>query len=61
MICSVSLALFLALAAAIEACTDDPAGWVDSWGYSCADYADGEWCTESGGYGPGWDFSWGTF
>ena len=32
----------------------DP-NFIDSGGYTCQDYADYEYCTPFGGYGPGWD------
>uniref|UniRef100_A0A7S0FVJ3 Uncharacterized protein n=1 Tax=Pyrodinium bahamense TaxID=73915 RepID=A0A7S0FVJ3_9DINO len=28
--------------------------WKDSWDYSCNDYKRWNWCTRTGGYGPGW-------
>ena len=41
-------------------CTDI-AGWSDSFGYTCADYANLNYCTSTGGFGIGWDPTWGTF
>ena len=41
-------------------CVDDPFGWVDSTGADCATYSQNDWCTSSGGVGPGWDTNWGT-
>ena len=29
--------------------------FMDSGGYTCQDYADYEYCTPFGGYGPGWN------
>lgn len=40
-------------------CLDRP-NWVDSYGYTCKLYADGQYCTADGGFGPGWDPSWGS-
>ncbi|CAK0868355.1 unnamed protein product [Prorocentrum cordatum] len=42
-------------------CTDYPPGWSDSDGDECYSYEFNEFCTASGGYGAGWDQSWGTF
>ncbi|CAK0868359.1 unnamed protein product [Prorocentrum cordatum] len=42
-------------------CTDYPPGWSDSDGDECYSYEFNEFCTASGGYGPGWDQGWGTF
>jgi len=39
----------------------DKIGWNDTDGDSCATYADDEWCTPTGGYGPGWHEEWGSF
>lgn len=39
----------------------DTQGWIDSYGYSCADYAGGSFCTSDKGYGTGWHADWGTF
>eukprot|EP00668_Euglena_longa_P009533 GGOE01011525.1.p1 GENE.GGOE01011525.1~~GGOE01011525.1.p1 ORF type:complete len:832 (-),score=94.81 GGOE01011525.1:683-2842(-) len=36
-------------------CVDVP--WTDLYGNTCADYASKNWCTSSGEYGAGWDFS----
>jgi hypothetical protein len=40
-------------------CADKP--WVSEFGSVCADYASNAWCTSDGGYGSGWDPSWGSF
>lgn len=42
-------------------CQDDPADWQSSTGYGCQSYQSHLWCTEDGGYGSGWEESWGTF
>merc|ERR1719210_1358543 len=34
---------------------------VDSWGTNCTLFVDLNWCTSDGGYGTGWDTTWGTF
>eukprot|EP00667_Euglena_gracilis_P003868 EG_transcript_3881 len=36
-------------------CVDVP--WTDRFGNTCADYVANQWCTSSGDYGPGWDFT----
>eukprot|EP00668_Euglena_longa_P027434 GGOE01034340.1.p1 GENE.GGOE01034340.1~~GGOE01034340.1.p1 ORF type:complete len:925 (+),score=137.32 GGOE01034340.1:33-2807(+) len=36
-------------------CVDTP--WVDRFGSTCADYVKNNWCTSSGDYGTGWDFT----
>eukprot|EP00667_Euglena_gracilis_P008556 EG_transcript_8660 len=36
-------------------CKDIP--WQDRFGYTCADYVNKQWCTITGDYGPGWDFT----
>lgn len=41
-------------------CSNEPSGWIDRKGYSCAHYSLDRWCTELGREGPGWKTSWGT-
>eukprot|EP00667_Euglena_gracilis_P009951 EG_transcript_10120 len=36
-------------------CKDIP--WQDRFGSTCADYVNNKWCTITGDYGPGWDFT----
>merc|ERR1712224_1045591 len=43
-----------------KACEDIP-GWTDSEGFSCHKYVADQWCTPSGGYGAGWESTWGDF
>lgn len=38
----------------VKACLDQ-AGWVDKRGFTCDDYTRLQWCTQSRGYGSGWD------
>lgn len=38
---------------------DDIAGWHDSDGDGCPTYGQNNWCTRSGGIGPGWHSDWG--
>jgi hypothetical protein len=42
-------------------CVGQPAGWVSAGGSDCATYYLSEYCTLSGGYGAGWEESYGTF
>ena len=42
-------------------CTDALADWMDSEKNTCSTYVLNKWCTSDGGYGTGWDFSWGSF
>eukprot|EP00670_Eutreptiella_braarudii_P001303 CAMPEP_0174300242 /NCGR_PEP_ID=MMETSP0809-20121228/58350_1 /TAXON_ID=73025 ORGANISM="Eutreptiella gymnastica-like, Strain CCMP1594" /NCGR_SAMPLE_ID=MMETSP0809 /ASSEMBLY_ACC=CAM_ASM_000658 /LENGTH=532 /DNA_ID=CAMNT_0015405791 /DNA_START=30 /DNA_END=1628 /DNA_ORIENTATION=+ len=41
-------------------CTDSPAGWKDSHGYSCEDYKNKHWCNPDGSQGSGWKWYWGS-
>ena len=45
----------------IRQCTDALADWMDSEKNTCSTYVLNKWCTSDGGYGTGWDFSWGSF
>jgi hypothetical protein len=44
-------------------CKESPANWKDSSKSSCAQYKTNKWCTDTGGYGTGWNtfFSSNTF
>mmetsp|Transcript_31441 Transcript_31441/g.73437 ORF Transcript_31441/g.73437 Transcript_31441/m.73437 type:complete len:857 (+) Transcript_31441:80-2650(+) len=44
-----------------SACLDVPITWKDNQQDGCSAYVDEKLCTHSGGYGPGWNASWGTF
>eukprot|EP00440_Ansanella_granifera_P007873 gb/GFBE01008516.1/.p1 GENE.gb/GFBE01008516.1/~~gb/GFBE01008516.1/.p1 ORF type:complete len:1889 (+),score=317.46 gb/GFBE01008516.1/:1-5667(+) len=47
---------------AIHSCRDEPSDWKDTYGDSCVTYSTNQWCTSSGGYGPGWmPALWGSF
>jgi hypothetical protein len=45
----------------VPGCKNSPKGWTDRKGRDCNDYAEGEWCTETGHYGDGWLDEWGSF
>jgi len=46
----------------IPTCIDSPAGWTDSWGYTCSVYSTYNFCNDVGDYSHGWDMtSMGTF
>jgi len=45
----------------VKTCKDRVEGWTDSLGYSCADYAENEYCTAKKGYGTGWESDFGSF
>lgn len=49
------------LGAEHQDCRNDPLDWRDSAGASCVTYEESGWCSASGGYGPFWSSSWGTF
>eukprot|EP00667_Euglena_gracilis_P001438 EG_transcript_1439 len=38
-------------------CSCKDLDWTDRYGSTCEDYVNNQWCTSSGGYGPGWDAS----
>jgi hypothetical protein len=44
-------------------CTDNPSDWVSSSssGSTCTDYVNNNYCTSSGGFGTGWQSSYGVF
>jgi len=42
-----------------EHCTTVEKWWKDSGNHKCSDYVKYDWCTKSGGYGPGWEADWG--
>mmetsp|Transcript_110405 Transcript_110405/g.356071 ORF Transcript_110405/g.356071 Transcript_110405/m.356071 type:complete len:706 (-) Transcript_110405:182-2299(-) len=44
-----------------RACRDEPRGWRDSDAEDCGTYGSEGFCTVLGGYGVGWDASWGAF
>jgi len=41
-------------------CYDDPNGWTDLYGVSCAEYAGNDWCAPDGTPGGGWQAAWGS-
>lgn len=45
----------------VPSCSDSERDWKDSSGRTCAQYHDNRWCTSDGGFGPGWQSSWGLF
>jgi len=42
-------------------CENKMDGWTDTYGYSCEDYVENDFCTLGGGFGMGWDAAWGNF
>lgn len=42
-------------------CSDTQKDWQDSSGRTCVQYHENGWCTPDGGYGLGWQTSWGLF
>eukprot|EP00667_Euglena_gracilis_P024352 EG_transcript_27949 len=58
---SPSPSLMASPAASPITCLDIPACWMDSANHTCAEYSSLQWCNFAGGYGTGWQSSWGTF
>lgn len=44
-----------------DRCEDSPADWRDTWGLSCEDYMDRDYCTPGAAWGEGWHSYWGSW